>query len=223
VARRGDEARARLVEVAERLFAERGISGVSLRDVSAAAGQRNHSAAQYHYGDRAGLVAAVFEARMGLVNERRVEHLNRLDELGFRDDIPALVAALVEPLVAVVAETNGWYGRFLARVRFDPFATDVVDALPVAEAVRDTTRRLHRVLTDLPSPVRHGRIEKLNTLLIGTVAAWEWARDRGQRRLDESLMSDELVATGAAVLTAPQRPALDNVPSLVPSATGADR
>ena len=57
-------ARQAIVEAAERLFAERGIEAVSLRDVSAAAGQRNHSAAQYHFGDRAQLV--VFAYRYGL-------------------------------------------------------------------------------------------------------------------------------------------------------------
>jgi AcrR family transcriptional regulator len=223
VARRGDDARARLVEEAERLFAERGISAVSLRDVSAAAGQRNHSAAQYHYGDRAGLVAAVFETRMRVINERRRVHLARLDEAGLGDDVPGLVAALVEPLVAIVTETGGWYGRFLARVRFDPFASEVVEGLPVADVVRETNGRLHHALADLAPDVRHGRIEKLNTLLIGTVAAWEWARDRGQRRLDAQLMGDELIATGVAVLTAPQLASAEPDTSPVPSLSGASR
>ena len=75
--KRGDDARSALIEAAERLFAERGVEAVSLRDVSAAAGQRNHSAAQYHFGDRAGLIAAVYEARMSLVNERRAGLLDR--------------------------------------------------------------------------------------------------------------------------------------------------
>jgi AcrR family transcriptional regulator len=221
--RRGDDARARLVEEAERLFAERGISAVSLRDVSAAAGQRNHSAAQYHYGSRAGLVAAVFEARMRLVNERRLLRLATIDSDGRGDEIHALVAALVEPLVAVIAETGGWYGRFLARVRFDPFASEVVEGLPVADAVRETNRRLHLALAGLPAPVRHGRIEKLNTLLIGTVAAWEWARDQGRPRLDAQLTGDELVATGVAVLTAPQLSSADPDTRLVPAIPGATR
>lgn len=202
--RRGDEARARLVAEAERLFAERGISAVSLRDVSAAAGQRNHSAAQYHYGDRAGLVAAVFEARMGIVNQRRLDRLAAIDETGRGDDLASLVAAYVDPLVAVVAETGGWYGRFLAQARFDPFAAEVLDGLPVAASVRQTTRRFDQLLTDLPRDVRRGRIEKLTTLVIGTVAAWEWSRDRGQRRVGPGRMADELVTTGTALLAAPR-------------------
>ena len=40
------------------MIAEHGIE-VPLRDVAAAAGQRNNSAVQYHFGSREGLVAAV--------------------------------------------------------------------------------------------------------------------------------------------------------------------
>src|SRR6478609_1182246 len=86
--------RIRLIETAEQLFAERGIEAVSLRDVCAAAGQRNHSAAQYHFGSRAGLVRAVFEHRMGVVNARRHAALDATAA----DDTAAIVAALVRPL-----------------------------------------------------------------------------------------------------------------------------
>src|SRR4051795_6542335 len=98
---RGDDTRTALVETAERLFAERGIESVSLRDVCAAAGQRNHSAAQYHFGDRAGLVAAVYDHRMAIVNERRHALLDGLTDDG---GVVGMVGAVVEPLAAVVAE-----------------------------------------------------------------------------------------------------------------------
>src|SRR3954453_21572542 len=123
---RGDAARASIVVTAERLFAERGIETVSLRDVSAAAGQRNHSAAQYHFGDRRGLVAAVYENRMRDVDARRHRYLLSLDEAGRRDGVQGLVEATLVPLLDVVAEADGWYARFLARMRWEPEAWDVV-------------------------------------------------------------------------------------------------
>src|SRR5688500_4953745 len=90
--------RMRLVETAERLFAEQGIDAVSLRDVSAAAGQRNRSAAQYHFGSRQGLVLAILEHRMAAINRDRSA---RLASDGSAD-IRTLVEALVVPLVAAV-------------------------------------------------------------------------------------------------------------------------
>ena len=133
---RGVATREALVETAERLFAEQGIETVSLRDVSKAAGQRNHNAAQYHFGDRAGLVAAVYDHRMRHVNERRHAMLDLAAADHLDDDVPTLVAATVVPLTEVVAETRGWYGRFLARTQWDTFASGVVGELPVAASYR---------------------------------------------------------------------------------------
>src|SRR5215216_2582903 len=98
---RRELARTALLDAAERLFAERGIEAVSLRDV-AAAGQRNHSAAQYHFGDRRGLVAAVFERRMRVVSERRHALLDELEATGHDGDVDSIVAAIVIPLTEVV-------------------------------------------------------------------------------------------------------------------------
>ena len=59
-----------IVLAAERLFAERGIEGVSLRQIGAAAGNGNNSAVQYHFGSKDRLVQAVFEYRLPRLHER---------------------------------------------------------------------------------------------------------------------------------------------------------
>jgi len=201
--RRGDAARLQLIGVAEQLFAERGIEAVSLRDVSASAGQRNHSAAQYHFGDRRGLVAAVYLARMARVDRLRNERMAELTATGMEGDLPSLVEAAVAPLVEVVAETGGWYGRFLARTRWDTFASAVVAELDITTGLRLVRRRLIGLLDDLPLPVRHHRLDQLTTLVVGTVASWEWAEHRGRTRLDRDELVADLVATGTALLRAP--------------------
>ena len=201
---RGDAARAALVASAERLFALRGVEAVSLRDVCADAGQRNHSAAQYHFGDRAGLVGAVYENRMRHVDRRRGERLAVLGE----DDVRGLVEALVVPLVEVVDETAGWYARFLARTRWDPAAWQVVLAGPSTAGFAAAMRRLDRALRDGPGldpAVRRSRLDQLLTLVVGTLAGWEGAPDRGEARLAAPALAAELVETGLAVLTAPAR------------------
>ena len=199
---RGDAARAALIANAERLFAERGIEAVSLRDVSAAAGQKNHSAAQYHFGDRQGLVAAVYEARMRLVDERRHAFLTQLADDGRSNDIEGLVAAIVVPLVEVVAETDGWYGRFLGRSRWEPSAWGVMVDLPTSTSFAQAMRGLNRALTSVPRSVRRNRLDQLMTLVVGTIAGWEGAPARGESRLSPAALEAELITTGGAVLTA---------------------
>lgn len=196
---RGDAARSALIEAAEQLFAQRGIEGVSLRDVSAAAGQRNHNAAQYHFGDRLGLVAAVYENRMRIVNERRLAFLAGVAD----DDVRGLVAAVVVPLVDVVAEADGWYARFQARTRWDTEAWDALQRVPTGASFATAMRRLNRALDDLPRGIRRSRLDQLMTLVLGTIAGWEGAADRGQSRLSAEALEHELISTGVAVLTAP--------------------
>ena len=204
VAGRGTQARSeltriRLIETAEQLFAERGIEAVSLRDVCAAAGQRNHSAAQYHFGNRAGLVRAVFDHRMGIVNARR----HALLAVTADDDTAAIVAAVVRPLTSVVAETNGWYGRFLHRVQWDDTVRDVLAEAPALAGYGQAVRLLGRRMADLPADVRAHRAELVGTMVIGTVAAWEWRRQRGQRALPVDELDADLITTLVAVVHAP--------------------
>ncbi len=52
-----------LMDTAELLMGERGIDGVSLREISAASGQKNYNSVQYHFGSKKGLVEAILEDR----------------------------------------------------------------------------------------------------------------------------------------------------------------
>ena len=68
---------AHLLDVAERLFARRGIDAVSLREIVRESGQNNLSAAHYHFGSRQALMGALLARRIRAINavrhQRRVE------------------------------------------------------------------------------------------------------------------------------------------------------
>ena len=51
--------RKKIIAVAEKLFAECGVDGVSLNEVTRASGQRNKSALTYHFGSKEGLMLAM--------------------------------------------------------------------------------------------------------------------------------------------------------------------
>src|SRR5690348_10081248 len=53
---RGDRTREHLLDVAERLYGERGVASVSMREIRVASGARNTAALQFHFGDRDGLI-----------------------------------------------------------------------------------------------------------------------------------------------------------------------
>src|SRR5438874_12917484 len=60
-----------LILAAERLIADHGLDGVSLRQIGAAAGNGNNSAVLYHFGAKSDLIRAVFEYRLPRLRHRR--------------------------------------------------------------------------------------------------------------------------------------------------------
>ena len=190
------DSRERMLLVAERLFAERGIGAVSLREIGAEAGQRNNSAAQYHYGSKQGLVDAIVEYRMAPINARRLALLAAAETL--RD----LVEALVEPFVEQgdgMAPT--WYARFIERAMAEP-DTRVFGSLahPVMRGLREVVERLGAALDDLPAPVRVHRLALSGSLVVHAVAARE--RAAGDP-LPAAWFAADLVDATVGILTAP--------------------
>jgi AcrR family transcriptional regulator len=99
-------ARLAIVRAAEELFASEGIEGPSLREIARRAGQGNTNAAQYHFGDRDGLLLAVLDRHRDRVEARRGELLDLVE--GSEPVEPrTLSTALVAPLVAELSEPDG--------------------------------------------------------------------------------------------------------------------
>jgi AcrR family transcriptional regulator len=94
---RGTRTREHILDVAERLWGERGVEGVSLREIRLAAGQRNSSALQFHFGGRDGLVLALAQRHMPRITAIQERLYAGLRADGRGDDVPALVEVLVRP------------------------------------------------------------------------------------------------------------------------------
>jgi AcrR family transcriptional regulator len=92
--------RDRLLRAGEHLFARKGVDGAPTAEIVALAGQGNDSAVHYHFGSRHGLLAAIVE-----------RHLHRMEDV--REpvpddaDLPAVVAAVIEPLAAELDTEDG--------------------------------------------------------------------------------------------------------------------
>lgn len=151
-----------LIDVAERLFAERGLDSVSLRTVGAEAGQRNKSAAQYHFGSRQGLLDAIIAVRSAPVDARRAELLAHLQVAATTPDLRELVTLLVLPLAETIEHTEGsaYYLRFLARALDEPSVRAAWrdNASPPA-SMHKLHRRVRAALEDLPLATVERRLE----------------------------------------------------------------
>ena len=142
--------RIRMIEVAERLFAERGIDAVSSAEIIEAAGQRNKNAVNYHFGSREGLVTAIAEYRSASLSTRRSELLDELRTQGRERDALAVCATLVMPLAELLDDPGNNFLGFLARYHLDRSRRRLVRSVDprLIESYREAARLL-REITDL--------------------------------------------------------------------------
>lgn len=200
------DTREQIISAAEKLFAERGIDAVSLREINRAAGQRNSSALQYHFGDRNGLLRAVIAKHRADTDPRRHALLDQY-EAGGGSDVRALAAALVLPLAAKLADPDG--GRAYLQINCDVYtrATSIVELVPRKDP-RSSIRRWHQ-LADALLPIEekellHSRFAAIRFAFV------ELARRAVEPpRRDDRLFTNHLIDLVAALLDArPSAPTL---------------
>ena len=112
-----------LLDAAERLFAELGIAGASMRAITRAA-DANLAAVHYHFGSKEGLVRAVFGRRLEPLNRERIAQLDKLVATGRERDIESVVAAFVGPPLRMIGQEPGGraFAQLLARAVQEPGA-----------------------------------------------------------------------------------------------------
>jgi AcrR family transcriptional regulator len=197
---RGDATRAQLVAAAEQLWAERGIDAVSLREVNSAAGQRNSTALQYHFGDREGLLRAVVGKHHHGVEAARHALLDQY-EAGPGGDVRALAGALVRPSAAKLADADGGraYLRILAQLVNRPDFVGSAFAHPDPRSSIERWRGLVGPL--LPEETVDRLHPRFTAIRIHLVELARRAEQRPAR--DDRLFVSHLVDVVTAVLTAP--------------------
>jgi AcrR family transcriptional regulator len=192
----------RLIEAAERLFAERGIDGVSLREINRASGARNAIAVQYHFSDRAGVVRAILDKHGPAVEARRHAMLDHYEAEG-RDDIRQLAAALVRPLAAKLADPGGGpeYLQIYADLLNRP--NPLVSPSPLDD-LDDPSSSIHRwrMLMEPLLEEDAVRLHRRFTALLHAGVELS-RRARSGPHTDDRLFTSYLVDVVAAILTAP--------------------
>jgi AcrR family transcriptional regulator len=140
--------RERILDAAEQLFAQRGFYGVSLRDITQAAGV-DVALVGYHFGGKRELFRAVFERRAEVLNRERLELLEtaRRAALPGAPALEAIIGAITQPLLERSAWGPGWksyfalvayvnnspeFGPQLMTRHFDPVAERFIEVMRTA-------------------------------------------------------------------------------------------
>src|SRR5215212_11765933 len=97
---------------AERLIAEHGVDGVSMRQIGAAVGSGNNSAVLYHFGSKEKLVQAIFEYRLPRLRERRAQLVAERQPADLRGWLECQICAVLEQSEL----DDSTYVRFVASI-----------------------------------------------------------------------------------------------------------
>jgi AcrR family transcriptional regulator len=195
----------RLVDTAERLFADRGIEGVSLRQVAIEAGSANNSAVHYHFGSRAGLITAIFGYRLPqIARERRL--------LAARSD-PADLRARLEsqylPVLALADAARNRYVSFVEQLQLWQPGGQFFASLPGEHQQSDLEfrRDIQRILAHLPDQVCAMRIVDAQACFLHAAATRERAIEAGEQVVDLELFEHALLDEVTGLLTTAPSPA----------------
>ncbi|MFF5343181.1 TetR/AcrR family transcriptional regulator [Streptomyces althioticus] len=203
---RSEAARTALLDSAERLFVQVGMSHVSDRKIAEAAGNTNHSAVGYYFGGREGLLRALLTRHLKGLEEPRRAMFERSGSL--LDDVRALVVPVTDSLAELPQPT--WRARFVSQAMHDPTATHLLqgmaeDAPTATLIVRSVISRLDH----LPLEIVRGRALLMTRVVMTSCADMEERAERDGRTPYWHAAGDFLSDALTGMLTAPvnSRPA----------------
>ncbi|MGF3027188.1 TetR/AcrR family transcriptional regulator [Methylobacterium aquaticum] len=114
------DTRERLLDAAEKLFAERGFNGVSTREITFAAGA-NSAAMHYHFGSKEAVIREIFERRLGPINAERERLMDEGVAASDPPDIARILRAFIGPTLSIGNSVGERHFKILAaRSSMDP-------------------------------------------------------------------------------------------------------
>ena len=200
-----------ILDVAERLFADRGFAATSLRDITSEAGV-NLAAVNYHFGSKEELLAAIVERRFGPVNQQRLERLNALEAMA--DDKPPALEEIIRAFLSPpFHKRREWsdrapkFMRLIGRLYVETGGTTRARFVKHFEPViRRFVPALHRALPQLESKEVGWRLMFVVGAMAHTMMWSETSDAMGVPRLgDPEETLETLVQFAAAGMSAPTR------------------
>jgi AcrR family transcriptional regulator len=200
--------RAKLIAVAERLFAEKGVEGVSLAEINRVARQRHSNACHYHFGSKDGLIQAILEKHVPAISANRNAMFDAMEVAG-AGSLAEIVRAFVRPVAAKLFDPNGGkeFIRFNAQLVARHTLASRGHPLPYSVPEFDRlTRKLKAALRSLPEGLIEGRLMMAAIMLFHGLADYSRLRDAisgADDRADTERFISDLETMIEGALTAP--------------------
>lgn len=201
------DTKGKILDAAERLFAEHGFTTTSLRTITADA-KVNLAAVNYHFGSKDALIEAVFARRLLPMNESRLSRLCELEHTYGIERIPLsrLIEAFVEPALALSRDRSrgsSVFIKLLGRSYTEPAPRLQESVRSMYQEVIDRFRpAFAAALPGLPSEELYWRLHFLVGVLAYCMSGSDMMRLIASARMSEPLDVDALTQRLTVFLTA---------------------
>ena len=171
-------AREQIKLAARRLFAERGMDGVTVREIVEASGQKNHGSLSYYFGTKEALVRELVADGAKLIDIRRNAYLDRLEAEGGPKSTREVLEALVYPSIGLgeTEEEEDTYIRFIALLGMShrDLFMEALENRWNSGYLR-ALDHLRRLMPEMPGFAKNQRMVFLGAFLNGVLSAREAA------------------------------------------------
>jgi AcrR family transcriptional regulator len=199
----------RIKQTASRLFANRGIDGVSVRDIVVASGQKNGGSLHYYFRTKEALVRGLVAEGAKLIDERRNKLLDQLESRRRRPTLHEIIEALLWPSTDLETDPAhpSTYIRFITNLRTNHREL-FLEALERKwdSGYRRCIAHIRRLLAHLPAALVNQRLIFMSLYLQATLSARESALEHhdGHNRLwFQPETCENLIDTVCGLLTEP--------------------
>jgi AcrR family transcriptional regulator len=169
---------------ARRLFAHRGLDGVSVRDIVLAAGQRNSGSLHYYFGTKENLARELVSDGAKLIDQRRNTQLDDIERAGGPRRLREIIEILVWPSTGLAGEhgEEDTYIRFITLLQMSHRQL-FLDALEGrwASGYERCLAHIRRLLRDIDPVIVTQRLVFMSLYMRAAMSSREAALEAGSQ------------------------------------------
>jgi AcrR family transcriptional regulator len=207
--RKGERTRLRLKRAALRLFVQRGLENVSIRDIQTAAGQKNNGSISYYFASKDVLIREIVRDIARILDEDNNRRLDALEARGGPTDIRQ-VAEILLPIVnrpeSEFSQTEPYHLQFFTSVLITRRDLMFEATAGADRATRRCFAHIRRLAPEMPQEILRQRLQLM--LLYGLTAGASLEVGKADNRAWRSLWNQRsaepnLADTMTGMITAP--------------------
>lgn len=201
------DTRVRIKIAARKLFAERGVEAVTVREIVAAAGARNGGSLNYYFGSKEGLISELISDLFKTWSRGWLQGFSELEKSGGALSVRDVITVLVQGGDTFPgSDPNPTAARFLASVLFTrrSVVRETMDQMDYT-IFNHLLGYIAKLRSDIPRPVMRQRLIYLSWYLISVQSAHE-ASLANRKRSDVWLKFDpqaNIIDTATGLIEAP--------------------